>query len=203
MCAIAGKVSFKEGNSLFLETTQNELKLMLGHLAHRGPDDEGIWSDEKGLAFLGHRRLSIIDVSSRANQPMLSSCSRYACAFNGEIYNFMELRDYLISRGRVFKTDSDTEVLIEMFSFHGIEETIKKINGMFSISLWDKKLDTLYLIRDRVGKKPLYYSILNNNLTFASEIKAIVSDQRNLLNINTNSASEFFSLGYIPGNETI
>lgn len=203
MCGIAGKVSFKEGNSLFLETTQNELKSMLGHLAHRGPDDEGIWSDEKGLAFLGHRRLSIIDVSSRANQPMLSSCSRYACAFNGEIYNFMELRDYLISRGRVFKTDSDTEVLIEMFSFHGIEETIKKINGMFSISLWDKKHDTLYLIRDRVGKKPLYYSFLNNKLTFASEIKAIVSDQRNLLNINTNSASEFFSLGYIPGNETI
>lgn len=203
MCGIAGKVSFKEGNSLFLETTQNELKLMLDLIAHRGPDDEGIWSDEKGLAYLGHRRLSIIDVSSRANQPMLSSCSRYACAFNGEIYNYIELRDYLISKGKVFKTESDTEVLIEMFSFHGIEETMKKIDGMFSISLWDKKRDTLYLIRDRVGKKPLYYSFLNNNFTFASEIKAIVANQRNLLNININSVSEFFSLGYIPGNETI
>ena len=89
---------------------------MLAMIAHRGPDDESIWIDETGLLALGHRRLSIIDVSERANQPMHSSCSRYVCAFNGEIYNYIELRDYLISRGVIFKTESDTEVLVEMFA---------------------------------------------------------------------------------------
>ena len=203
MCGIAGKVSLSNSKNQSLEASKHELNLMLDLIAHRGPDDQGIWSDERGLAFLGHRRLAIIDVSSRANQPMLSACSRYVCAFNGEIYNYLELRDYLISRGKVFKTDSDTEVLVEMFSLHGVDKTMEKIDGMFSISLWDKQRSSLYLIRDRVGKKPLYYSFLNNTLTYASEIKAIVSNQRKYLNIKINSVTEFFSLGYIPGAETI
>ena len=146
---------------------------MLATIAHRGPDDESIWVDENGLSALGHRRLSIIDVSERANQPMQSSCSRYICAFNGEIYNYIELRDYLISKGAIFKTESDTEVLVEMFAFLGVDETLRRIDGMFSISLWDRKNSSLYLIRDRVGKKPLYFYFLNNTLTFASEIKAM------------------------------
>ena len=201
MCGIAGQVSF-EGNQN-IDDLRQQLKIMLATIAHRGPDDESIWVDENGLSALGHRRLSIIDVSERANQPMQSSCSRYICAFNGEIYNYIELRDYLISKGAIFKTESDTEVLVEMFAFLGVDETLKRIDGMFSISLWDRKNSSLYLIRDRVGKKPLYFYFLNNTLTFASEIKAIVSNKRESLNINLNSLSEFFKLGYIPGNETI
>lgn len=201
MCGIAGQVSF-EGNQN-IDDLRQQLKIMLATIAHRGPDDESIWVDENGLSALGHRRLSIIDVSERANQPMQSSCSRYICAFNGEIYNYIELRDYLISKGAIFKTESDTEVLVEMFAFLGVDETLRRIDGMFSISLWDRKNSSLYLIRDRVGKKPLYFYFLNNTLTFASEIKAIVSNKRESLNINLNSLSEFFKLGYIPGNETI
>ena len=201
MCGIAGQVSF-EGNQN-IDDLRQQLKIMLATIAHRGPDDESIWVDENGLSALGHRRLSIIDVSERANQPMQSSCSRYICAFNGEIYNYIELRDYLISKGAIFKTESDTEVLVEMFAFLGVDETLRRIDGMFSISLLDRKNSSLYLIRDRVGKKPLYFYFLNNTLTFASEIKAIVSNKRESLNINLNSLSEFFKLGYIPGNETI
>ena len=201
MCGIAGQVSF-EGNQN-IDDLRQQLKIMLATIAHRGPDDESIWVDENGLSALGHRRLSIIDVSERANQPMHSSCSRYICAFNGEIYNYIELRDYLISKGAIFKTQSDTEVLVEMFAFLGVDETLRRIDGMFSISLWDRKNSSLYLIRDRVGKKPLYFSFLNDTLTFASEIKAIVTNKRESLNINLNSLSEFFKLGYIPGNDTI
>jgi asparagine synthase (glutamine-hydrolysing) len=201
MCGIAGQVSFKGNQNI--DDLRQQLKIMLATIAHRGPDDESIWVDENGLSALGHRRLSIIDVSERANQPMHSSCSRYICAFNGEIYNYIELRDYLISKGAIFKTQSDTEVLVEMFAFLGVDETLRRIDGMFSISLWDRKNSSLYLIRDRVGKKPLYFSFLNNTLTFASEIKAIVSNKRESLNINLNSLSEFFKLGYIPGNDTI
>tara|TARA_B100000212_G_scaffold45845_1_gene29613 strand:+ start:30347 stop:32233 length:1887 start_codon:yes stop_codon:yes gene_type:complete len=201
MCGIAGQVSF-EGNQN-IDDLRRQVEIMLATIAHRGPDDESIWVDEIGQSALGHRRLSIIDVSDRANQPMHSSCSRYICAFNGEIYNYIELRDYLISKGVIFKTESDTEVLVETFALLGVDETLRRIDGMFSISLWDRKNSSLYLIRDRVGKKPLYFSFLKNNLTFASEIKAIVSNRREDLNINLNSLSEFFKLGYIPGNETI
>ena len=157
MCGIAGKYNFHPQAGESLDKQTNELDTMLNSILHRGPDDSGIWLSDDGKTLLGHRRLSIIDINSRAKQPMASKCKRYICTFNGEIYNYLELRKVLIGKGINFVTDSDTEVLVEMISTFGIEEALSKIDGMFSIGLWDSAKEELYLIRDRIGKKPLYY----------------------------------------------
>ena len=191
MCGITGFVSKKYGESDLIKMTNS--------LIHRGPDAEGFYfNDEKGVG-LGHRRLSIIDLSSSANQPMKSNCGRYIMVYNGEIYNFNEIKKKI--RDYEPKTNSDSEVILAAFDFWGIK-FINELNGMFSICIYDKIEDKLYLIRDRVGIKPLYYFFNEKELIFASELKAINQILKNK-KINYESVSAYLHLGYIPSSYTI
>ena len=190
MCGIAGFV----GRNF----TQQQLKKMTGVLEHRGPDAEGIYTDMTIGIGLGHRRLSILDLSSLANQPFHSRDGRYVMVYNGEVYNFREVA------GRFnidMMTTSDTEVIIEAFALKGIE-AINALNGMFSIAIWDKAERKLFLFRDRVGVKPLYYCVYDNSISFASELKALFTLPLSK-EINRSAIADFLYLGYIPGENTI
>ncbi|NER12175.1 asparagine synthase (glutamine-hydrolyzing) [Leptobacterium flavescens] len=162
MCGIAGILSAKP--------KEHALKLMLESQRHRGPDFTGTYIDE-GFASLGHNRLSIIDLSAAANQPFIDESGRYILVFNGEIYNYVELKkDHL--KGYAFKTTSDTEVLLALFKKYG-KECLDYLNGMFSFAIWDSEDKKLFAARDRFGVKPFYYSLYESDLYFASEIKSI------------------------------
>ncbi|MGK7875491.1 MAG: asparagine synthase (glutamine-hydrolyzing) [Xenococcaceae cyanobacterium] len=148
------------------------IQQMLYPLIHRGPDDEGIWSDEVAGIALGHRRLAIVDLSPEGHQPMLSADERYALVFNGEIYNFLELRYQLKQLGHHFRGHSDTEVMLTAFSQWGVEAALQCFIGMFAFALWDRQESALFLGRDRLGEKPLYYGWIGETFLFASELKA-------------------------------
>jgi len=163
-------------------------------MVHRGPDGAGVFVDKS--IGMGHRRLSIIDLSS-GDQPMLSSDGQVIIAFNGEIYNFQELKNLLIQKGHKFKTKSDTEVIIYAYKEWG-QGFINKLRGMFAIALWDNRLKTLYLARDRVGKKPLYYYYDEKKLVFASELKAILEVPGIPRQMNFKALDTYFSFGYVP-----
>ena len=171
MCGFAGffylRPSLSKNDMLLL------VKKMSEKIAHRGPDDFGEWVDENAGIGLGHRRLSILDLSSAGHQPMISQNQRFVLAYNGEIYNFHELRIELEKNGIQFTGNSDTEVLLESISYWGIERALKRFNGMFAFALWDRADRSLLLARDRVGKKPLYYGCSENVLLFGSELKAL------------------------------
>jgi asparagine synthase (glutamine-hydrolysing) len=166
MCGIAGVVGKKD-----LVSAKNEVGLMQKALQHRGPNDAGI--EAWDLAVLGHRRLSILDLSLAGHQPMLSPDGELGIVFNGAIYNFLNLRDELQSNGYNFKSQTDTEVLLHGFREWGIDKLVEKIEGMFAFALWDNRHETLYLVRDRLGVKPLVYSTRNGELAFASTIRAL------------------------------
>jgi len=142
-------------------------------IAHRGPDAEGRWSDEKNRCHLGHRRLSVIDLSAAANQPMHDATGRYAVVFNGEIYNFKVIRKTLEDRGHVFRTQSDTEVLLQAFIVFG-RAAFEKFDGMFAVAIYDTQTGLLTLARDRAGEKPLYYATANDYFAFASELRSLL-----------------------------
>src|SRR5687768_8459384 len=153
MCGIAGLIDLNP---------EARIGAMLKAIEHRGRDDEGVWTsgvvdDEGRRVCFGHRRLSIIDTSSAGHQPMLSPDGRLVVMLNGEIYNYRELRDELQSKGQVFRTQSDTEVLLAAWTQWG-EKCLDRLNGMFAFALWDNRERALYLVRDRVGIKPLYYA---------------------------------------------
>jgi len=145
---------------------------MSSAIAHRGPDDEGIWYE--GQIGLAHRRLSVIDLSSLAHQPMISQCGRYAIVFNGEIYNYREMRSDLFDKGFSFSSQSDTEVLLASYKEWGAN-CLNRLNGMWAFVIWDRFEKRLFASRDRFGKKPLYYVQLADGFVFASEIKAILA----------------------------
>ncbi|HEX8142187.1 MAG TPA: asparagine synthase (glutamine-hydrolyzing) [Pyrinomonadaceae bacterium] len=173
MCGIAGLIAVNP---------EARIGAMLKSIEHRGRDDEGVWTsasvDELGRsACLGHRRLSIIDVSAAGHQPMLSEDGRYALTFNGEIYNYRELRRELAALGQRFRTDTDTEVLLAAFAEWGAEKCLTRLNGMFAFAVWDERERQLTLARDRLGIKPLYYARVpgSDAFIFASEAKAILS----------------------------
>lgn len=172
MCGIAG---IYKSSSSSLDGLDGLAMRMAAAIQHRGPDDAGVWVDsEKGIAF-GHRRLSIVDLSPAGHQPMHSSTGRFVIAFNGEIYNHLELRADLAAAGAApcWRGHSDTETLLACFEFWGIESTLQKSVGMFAIALWDSVSGTLFLARDRFGEKPLYYGWVNGALLFGSELKAL------------------------------
>ncbi|HWY12494.1 MAG TPA: asparagine synthase (glutamine-hydrolyzing) [Bacteroidia bacterium] len=166
MCGVAGILS-KE------KTNVQSLKKMTDAIAHRGPDGEGQWLNPSANIALGHRRLSIIDLSDNASQPMHSADGRYTMVFNGEIYNYIELKEQLLRSGHKFKTESDTEVLLKLYEIEK-ENCLQKLDGMFAFAIWDENEKTLFSARDRFGEKPFYYYYEpGKQFMFASEMKAI------------------------------
>lgn len=202
MCGIAGIISFEP---------ERHISAMLESIEHRGRDDVGVWMsqkiDETGRrACLGHRRLSIIDTSSAGHQPMLYADGRYAVTFNGEIYNYLELKEQLTARGHRFRTDSDTEVLLAAFAEWG-EGCLKHLNGMFAFALWDEQEKQLTLARDRVGIKPLYYtevaSETGTTFIFASEIKALLATGLVPREINPEALNQYLTFLWTPDPHTL
>lgn len=196
MCGISGfwnqPQQFKQDELIRI------IQSMSDTLQHRGPDDRGIWVNaERGIA-LGHRRLAIVDLSPEGHQPMLSANSRYVIVFNGEVYNFLELREQLGKLGHKFRGHSDTEVMLAAFSEWGVERAVKSFNGMFAFALWDQQEQTLYLGRDRLGEKPLYYGWVENTFLFSSELKAlkVYPDFRG--EINRDAITLYLRHNYIP-----
>ena len=171
MCGIVGVYNYgNAGLPLQAET----IVQMRDTMAHRGPDDAGVYLTPDGRLGLGHRRLSILDLSSLGHQPMASVDGRYWIVFNGEIYNFRELRKDLQAKGYDFRSESDTEVLLALFAEYG-PEMLHRLRGMFALAIWDAREERLWLVRDRIGIKPLYYTCQGGRFLFASEIKAILA----------------------------
>jgi asparagine synthase (glutamine-hydrolysing) len=198
MCGIAGIAAWHPS------ALGAEVQRMAQVLAHRGPDDEGMWSDEEAGVALGQRRLAIIDLSPQGHQPMLSASGRYVLSFNGEIYNFAALRERLETRGPVsWRGHSDTEVLLACIEAWGIERTLECAVGMFAISLWDRQTRSLTLARDRLGEKPLYYGAVGARLVFGSELKALTAVSGTGLILDRDSLAEFMSFGYVPAPKSI
>ena len=171
MCGLAG--FFLSNKSIDRNRLIQNLNEMTSALIHRGPDAENIWINNQTSLGLGHARLSIRDLSSLGNQPMFSSCDRYVIVYNGEIYSHSELKEELIKEGVKFKSTTDTEIILESISKFGFKETLLKLNGMFAMAVYDKKEDKLFLTRDRIGIKPLYWGKVENNFFFGSELKSV------------------------------
>lgn len=194
MCGITGILSL-DGSTASREVVEK----MNGKIAHRGPDGQGIFMD--GPIGLGHRRLSIIDLAS-GNQPMQSANGRTTIVFNGEIYNYQELRSELLKKNYPFQTHSDTEVILALYQLEGTD-SFKKLAGMFAFAIWNRQLQQLVLARDRAGMKPLYYAQFNGHFVFASEIKAITAAFPALKEIETSALNFYFARQYIGGETTI
>jgi len=195
MCGISGYFSLNK------KFNQEDLRQMNNCLSHRGPDAEGFYFNEEGTVGLGHRRLSIIDLSAAANQPMFSHDGRYVIVFNGEVYNFQEVAKQLNIQPR---THSDTEIILEAFALKG-PECVQYFNGMFAIAIYDKAERKLTLLRDRLGVKPICYFYDGENLAFGSEIKSLLTSQFVSANIQMNKKTvySFLYAGYIPEPYTI
>ncbi|MBC9177153.1 asparagine synthase (glutamine-hydrolyzing) [Pseudoroseomonas ludipueritiae] len=177
---------------------------MRDRLVHRGPDDGGSWTDPAGIAF-GFRRLSIIDLSPAGHQPMPSADGRYIVMMNGEVYNFADIRAEVEAvRGPLaWRGHSDTEVMAEAIACWGVEEAIRRANGMFAFAVWDREEQVLTLARDRIGKKPLYYGWAGDAFVFGSELKALWPFPQFDFGISPEALNEFLQLGYVPGERTI
>mgnify|MGYP001358816729 CR=1 FL=1 len=166
MCGVTGRLRVvgytpsSDGSS--------ELQNAVAALAHRGPDDSGEWSDEAAGISMGHRRLSVIDLSSHGHQPMTSNNGRFVLSYNGEVYNASSIRRSLAQAGAVFRGSSDTEVVLEAITAWGLFETLQQLNGMFGLAIWDKKERCLHLARDRFGQKPMYYAWAGKSIVFGS-----------------------------------
>jgi asparagine synthase (glutamine-hydrolysing) len=195
MCGIAGIIHFDKNKMVDKDT----LLSMRDIMSHRGPDGAGYTIDKNvGLA---HRRLSIIDLSDRATQPFQSENGLFSIVFNGEIFNYLELKDYLEKKGYNFRTESDTEVLLTLYQEFG-ENMLHRLNGMFSFVIHDKKKDKIFMARDRVGIKPFYYSVHNNTFYFASEPKAIIKAGVPKI-FNEECRDELLLYKYVSGERTV
>jgi asparagine synthase (glutamine-hydrolysing) len=194
MCGIAGIIDLS-GNPI--DGLQNKLERMNQLLAHRGPDDHGSWSSADHSVGFMHRRLSIIDLSAGAHQPMVGESQHVIC-YNGEIYNYLELMKSLASSWN-FRTHSDTETILAAYAKFGVS-CLEQLRGMFAFAIWDG--ETLFCARDHFGVKPFYYAIINNQLYFASEAKAIVSFMQTV-NVNQQALSEYFTFQYPVSNQTL
>lgn len=196
MCGIAGFTQFNHS----YHSPEALLEIMGNTIAHRGPDDSDVFTDTN--VGLCHRRLAIIDLTESGRQPMNSPSGRYVTVFNGEIYNFQTLRAELEEEGINFKGSSDTEVMLALYEKLG-PECLQLLNGMFSIAIWDNVEKTLFLARDRLGKKPLYYYHKNNQFVFASEIKAILATPDIDRTIRNDAVKDFFFYQYVPETKSI
>jgi asparagine synthase (glutamine-hydrolysing) len=201
MCGVAGFLD-REAR-IGRDAMTRRVDAMAQRLAHRGPDGRGVWVDEAAGIALGHRRLAIIDPSPAGAQPIASADGRIILSFNGEIYNYRELRNTLALQGHRFVGDSDTEVLVTAIAAWGIEEALAQANGMFAFAAWDRALRRLMLARDRLGIKPLYWSRSDSTLLFASEIKALVVHPQWDSRIDGDAATAFMLYGNVPAPGTI
>ncbi|MBW2269826.1 MAG: asparagine synthase (glutamine-hydrolyzing) [Deltaproteobacteria bacterium] len=201
MCGITGSLRFEA--DLSGEALTGFTLAMIDTLTHRGPDDRGVWVDAAAGIALGHRRLSILDLSSGGAQPMTSQCGRYTIVYNGEIYNFIELRDELEATGCKFRGHSDTEVALEALVKWGAHGALERFNGMFAFALWDARERSLLLARDRAGKKPLYYCRAGGNFIFGSELKALCAHPDFRPEIDRDALGLMIQLAWIPGPSTI
>lgn len=201
MCGISGVFSFSQSN---FRVTENYLTAMRDTMIHRGPDGGSNWISDDAKVGLSHRRLSIIDLSTVADQPMTNEDNSIWIVFNGEIYNHVEIREKLIKTGNhIWKTDhSDTEVILHAYEEWGID-CLSEFRGMFAIALWDSNIKKLWLIRDRIGVKPLYYSLHDNRLTFASEIKALLKDEQQKRAVNEMAFYHYLSFMTTPAPMTL
>ena len=195
MCGICGKLAFEPG----ARVSPAGIKNMADAISHRGPDDDGYFV--AGPVGLGFRRLSIIDLSG-GHQPLCNEDGSIHIVFNGEIYNYKELRQYLLGRGHIFKTQTDTETIVHLYEELG-EACVEKLRGMFAFAIWDERNKSLFLARDRVGIKPLYYSQSRNSVIFASEIKAILADPDMRVEARPSMVDRFLTFDYLPGEETL
>lgn len=201
MCGIVGLYQFAEIDS---PLTTADLVRMRDAMAHRGPDGVGLWQSADEKVLLGHRRLSIIDLSTAANQPMSNEDGTLWLVFNGEIYNHSEIRAELVQAGHYeWQTDhSDTEVILHAFQEWGID-CLQRFRGMFAFGLWDAQSKALWLVRDRIGIKPLYYSLHNGRVTFASEIKALLEDPAQPRRVNQEALYHYLSFLTPPAPDTL
>ncbi len=167
-------------------------------MVHRGPDDLGEWWSADECVGLGHRRLAIIDLSAAAHQPMLHD--GLTIVFNGEIYNFADIRRDLISAGHTFRSLSDTEVILHAYQQWGTE-CLARLNGMFAFALYDTRQRRLFMARDRAGEKPLFYTLSNGVMRFASELKALMADSTMPRQINADALDCYLSMGFVPGTD--
>ncbi|ELV8648908.1 asparagine synthase (glutamine-hydrolyzing), partial [Vibrio fluvialis] len=183
MCGIYGVVNKK--------VQHDEMMNVLKKINHRGPDGYGIWKSEDGNIGLGHVRLSIVDLTNASSQPFESLCSNYIIVFNGEIYNYIELKKSLEKEGIKFVSDGDTEVLLNLYIKYG-HRCLSMLNGMFSFAIYNRLTNNVFLARDRLGKKPLYYSNRFGNLEFCSELKAFSDNV-----VSTHALNLYLHNGYI------
>lgn len=196
MCGIAGFCNFHGS----VKMQEENLEKMKQRMLHRGPDAGGSYISEDGKVALGHRRLSIVDLSEAGLQPMKSHSGRYVMVYNGEIYNYKKLSQKLLNEKKVdrFRGTSDSEVILEAFEAYGVEETIAQCKGMFAIALYDTKEQKLYLLRDRIGEKPLYYGFMGDTFVFASDVACIAALDGFQNPIHKDVLGIYFIHGYIP-----
>jgi asparagine synthase (glutamine-hydrolysing) len=201
MCGIAGVWDRRRKSAPAAVTAVAEA--MTETLRHRGPDAGAVFADDGACFALGHRRLSIVDLSPAGAQPMISSCGRFVISYNGEVYNAAELRPELEAAGRRFRGHCDTEVIVEGAAVWGVEATVRRLIGMFAIALWDRRERVLYLIRDRLGIKPLYWANFDDRLLFGSELKALRADIGWTPALDRDSLAAYLRFAYVPAPHTI
>ena len=204
MCGICGKITTNIDGCI----DESLMRKMCSVMAHRGPDDEGVHianikhQTSNIKIGLGHRRLSIIDLSEAGHQPMTNEDGTIWIVMNGEIYNFLELREYLEKKGHSFRSHTDTEVIMHLYEDKGID-CLHKLRGPFAFAIWDKNKQRLFMARDRIGKKPLHYFYRNKTLIFGSEIKAILQDPEVPTEVNKAAITDYLSYGYTPTPESM
>lgn len=199
MCGICGIIDYRTN----AQGNERRVRDMCARMRHRGPDDEGVYSSGgTPSAVLGHRRLSIIDLSPAGRQPMSNEKGTVWVVLNGEIYNFLELRSGLIENGHIFKSHTDTEVIVHLYEEYG-EECVSRLDGMFSFALWDESKKILLAARDRAGKKPFFYHYANGVFSFASELSALLACGTASRDISPQSLDFYLGFGYVPAPATI
>ena len=198
MCGITGFVQLE---NFELGRSKEILRKMTDSIVHRGPDSDGFWLDEKSGVALGHRRLSILDLSEAGSQPMISANGQYVIVLNGEIYNHLSIRKEISFTE--WRGHSDTETILEAIVEWGFKKTLEKIEGMFAFALWDCKKQQLILARDRMGEKPLFYGKVNGTFFFTSELKALYQHPNFEKNISRDAIAKYVRKGYTVGEDSI
>jgi asparagine synthase (glutamine-hydrolysing) len=196
MCGIIGIASLKRNDD------RNWLIKGRDAMTHRGPDDEGVWWSADGRVGMGHRRLSIIDLSPAGHQPMQDNNRQITIVFNGEIYNYRDLQKELTAKGHIFRSHSDTEVILAAYREWGVD-CLARLNGMFAFALYDIAQQRLFLARDRAGEKPLFYTHANGELRFASELKGLLADPNSPRRIDPEALDLYLMMGYVPGDRCL